>query len=129
MAHYIRFEVYIPTTYRVATQTEGKKKRYETHALSPSLLLEFVDATRRTLEGITEANPMGPTPFKGWWQKRNRKTIVIDRLTYVFGLAKEHESEKALDFFTEWKAKLETGLAQQEILVMFFPVRTIGDFF
>jgi hypothetical protein len=46
-------------------------------------------------EGITQANPVGPALFKGWWQKKNRKTIVIGHLTYVFGLAKIHESEEA----------------------------------
>lgn len=128
MAHYVRFEVYLPTSYKVTTET-GTKRKYATHALSAELLLEFVSATRKTLEGVTEVNPMGPAPFKGWWQKKNRKTIVIDRLTYVFGLAKDYEAEKALGFFTEWKKNLESSLQQQEILVMYFPVQTIGDFF
>lgn len=129
MAHYIRFEVYLPTSYKIESQTAGARKRYEIHALSPALLLEFLESTRGMLEGITEANPMGPAPFKGWWQKKNRKTILIDRLTYVFGLAKDYEAEKALDFFTAWKEKLELDLSQQEILVLYYPVQTIGDFF
>jgi hypothetical protein len=80
-------------------------------------------------EGITQANPVGPALFKGWWQKKNRKTIVIDHLTYVFGLAKIHESEEAKSFFTEWKVKFESSLDQQESLTIYFPVQTIGNSF
>lgn len=130
MAYYTRFEIYIPVVYRITDEDpQVGKKRSEVHALSDELLREFIDATRKEFEGITQANPVGPAPFKGWWQKKNRKTIVIDHLTYVFGLAKIHESDDATRFFSQWKERFESSLEQQEILVIYFPVQTIGDFF
>jgi hypothetical protein len=130
MAHYIRFEVFVPVVYKLTSRDSRTGKKETTiHALPEASLLEFVEATRENLEGITQADPMGPAPFKGWWQRKNQKTIVIDRLTYLFCLAKIHESEKAREFFAAWKQKLESSLEQQEILVMYFPVQTIGDFF
>lgn len=130
MAHYTRFEVYIPIVYTITeVDPQTKKKQSRIQALPDGLLLEFVEAATKRFGGITQADPMGPAPFKGWWQKKNQKTIVIDRLTYVFGLVKIHESEKARAFFNEWKEKLELSLQQQQILVMYFPVQTIGDFF
>ena len=130
MAYCTRFEIYIPIVYQLTDEDPRTgKRRSEVHALPDELLREFIDATRKRFEGITQANPLGPAPFKGWWQKKNRKTIVIDHLTYVFGLAKIYESHEATRFFTEWKERLESSLQQQEILVIYFPVQTIGDFF
>ena len=129
MAHYTRFEIYLPVLYRITTQSSGGNKVSRVRALPDPLLREFIDAIRRRFEGLTQSDPMGPAPFKGWWQKKNRKTVHIDRLTYVFGLVKLHESEEAIEFFKEWKRRLELSLDQQEILVTYFPVQTIGDFF
>ena len=130
MAYYTRFEIYIPIVYQLTDEDpQTGKRRSEVHALPAELLREFIDATRKRFEGITQANPLGLAPFKGWWQKKNTKTIVIDHLTYVFGLAKIHESDEAKTFFTDWKERLEFSLQQQEILVIYFPVQTIGDFF
>ena len=130
MAYYTRFEFYIPVVYKITDQDpQTNKKRSRVEALPGELLRQFVEAATKRFGGITQTDPMGPAPFKGWWQKKNQKTVVIDRLTYLFGLVKIYESEEAREFFSEWKHTLESTLQQQEILVVYFPVQTIGDFF
>ncbi len=130
MAQYTRFEIYIPTVYTITQENSrtGAKSR-SVHALPDPLLREFIDSTRAQYEGVTQANPLAPALFKGWWQKKSSKTVVIDHLTYLFGLAKIHESDKALEFFTQWKERFEEALEQEYVLVLYFPVQTIGDFF
>ena|SRR5229473_2062988 len=129
MAHYTRFEIYIPVVYKVEKQDPNTgKKRKVVHALKDELVQDFIDATKNKYKGITQANPLAPALFKGWWQSKFNRTAEIDYLTYLFGLIKIHEADEALEFFTEWKQKFESSLVQDEILVIYFPVQTIGDF-
>jgi len=55
--------------------------------------------------------------------------IMTDFLTLLFGLVRVYEAEGAILHFEKWKKKLEEHLEQEVILVIHWPVQTIGDFF
>ncbi len=125
MAHYIRFEIYIPVLY--TTKRDG---RDEKHALDESLLDEFIEDITTRFGGFTQANPLAPTLYEGWWVKdpTERPTIIIDHLTYLFGLVAIDQGNKARRLFTDWKNHFEKAMSQDVVLVVYYPVQTIGDF-
>lgn len=130
MAQYTRFEIYLPVVYRIYEQVhQSARKRWVVHALRDELLREFIEATKRQYKGVTQANPLAPALFKGWWQSNPKRSVQIDYLTYVFGMVRIDESEEAKSFFTEWKQKFELNTDQELILLVYYPVQTIGDFF
>jgi hypothetical protein len=130
MAEYIRFEIYIPVSYKIEEQdTNTGMKRQVTHAFDQETIRQFIAATQQKFRGITQANPVGPSPFKGWWRENQDSPIEVDRLTYCIGLARIDQEEEAIDHFTYWKQKFEQNLSQKVILVTYYTLHVIGDFF
>jgi len=125
MAQYIRFEIYIPVLY--TSKQDGKVKK---HALDQSLLDEFIEDITAGYGGFTQANPLAPTLYEGWWIKDPTQSpaIIIDHLTYLFGLVAIDDGKRALQLFTEWKEHFEKTMSQDVVLVVYYPVQTIGDF-
>jgi len=54
---------------------------------------------------------------------------IIDYLVHVFGLVRIDEGDEAVKFFATWKARIEGVENQKYVLVIFYPVQTVGDFF
>ena len=130
MAQYIRFEIYLPVVYTVRRKAgNGGKSLQLRHALDDELLREFISAAIDKYHGLTQANPLAPALYKGWWRPKPGASIDIDYLTYLFGLVRIDESDEAKAFFTQWKERLEASLEQNIILLIFYPVQTVGDFF
>jgi hypothetical protein len=128
-AEYIRFEIYIPVQYEITlTNEQTGDTRSITRALDMDEVKRFIAATGKRYQGITQANPIAPSPYKGWWQASPRAPISIDRLTYLFGLVRLGREEDAIRHFTRWKRKFEESLDQDVILVTYYPVRIIGNF-
>lgn len=128
-SEYIRFEVYVPTQYRVETTDPSSGQiSEEIHALDSTVLRSFLNATMRAYGGVTQSNPVSAAPYKGWWRARPGSPVFIDYLTYVFGLARMDQQDLAISHFDTWKTKLEQTLHQHIILIVFSPVRVIGDF-
>jgi hypothetical protein len=130
MAQYTRFEIYIPVVYsiREADQYSGTERSVK-HSLDSELVQTFIEEMTGRFHGVTQSNPLAPAPYKGWWQSKAGRKIDVDFLTLLFGLARIDESEEAQRLFGRWKAKFESTLHQDVILVLFYPVQTIGDFF
>lgn len=129
MAEYIRFEIYVPTYYTtMETDSHTGKVSEVTHRVDPITIADFVEATLTEFHGITQANPVAAAPFKGWWQARAGGPVAVDFLTHLFGLVRFSDEARALTHFTSWKAKLEAAAHQEVILVVYYPVHTIGNF-
>lgn len=129
MAHYTRFEVYVPIVFttRELDPTTGASRPIR-HSLPDDLIAQFITETVRIYGGITQANPIAPASYKGWWQSGRGGPIEIDYLTILFGLVKIHESDQAGEYFSRWKSQLEKDTHQEVILVIYHAVQTIGDF-
>jgi hypothetical protein len=127
MAQYVRFEIYIPVVYTIRKRglNGGTPTR---HALDDALLREFISAAIDRYHGLTQANPLAPALYKGWWRPKPGASIDIDYLTYLFGLVRIDESDEARTFFAEWKERFEASMEQDVILLIFYPVQTVGDF-
>lgn len=120
MAHYYRFEIYIPVSYKVDETI---------HAVNEFQIMRFIKETCAKYKGMTQANPMAPPLFKGWWKEKQGKPVTIDHLTFLFGLVRVDQGSQAVTFFERWKRRLEGTEHQDVILLMHYPVQTIGDFF
>ena len=107
----------------------GGPPRSLKHALDPRVVLQFVNETISRYRGITQANPYAPAPFKGWFQKDPSTPTDIDYLTYLFGLVRIDQSDEAVEYFTAWKQRFEEATEQTIVLVIYYQVQTIGDFF
>jgi hypothetical protein len=130
MAHYTRFEIYLPITYiRLEVDPESGGQLVTHHSLDEKLVRDFIEEAVRKYGGLTQANPLAPPLYKGLWRSKGRNRIEIDFLTYLFGLVQIDESDKARRFFEKWKRDFEREENQELVLVIHYPVQTIGDFF
>lgn len=130
MPQYVRFEIYIPVQF-TAKEIDARttEVRYVKRVTDPQLVTQFINEATAQYRGITQANPIAPALFKGWWQKDRETSIEVDFLTYVFGLVRIDQSDEALAFFTLWKNRFELYAWQDVILLLYYPVQTVGDFF
>lgn len=130
MAQYIRFEIYIPVvcTTRERDSRSGLEL-IKKHALDDIVLRQFIEEAIHTYEGLTQANPLAQALYKGWWRSRENAAIEVDYLTYLFGLIRIDQAAEAMAFFSEWKQRFEEETYQKVILLLYYPVQTIGDFF
>jgi hypothetical protein len=127
-AEYIRFEIYLPTIYYIKLRDEHTGNTHKIRrALDMKKVDRFITVTRAKYKGITQANPIAPSPYKGWWQARPKAPISIDRLTSLFCLVTLDLEEHAIRHFNRWKVNFETSLDQDVILVQYYPVRLIGN--
>ena len=130
MADYIRFEIDVPVYYSVVElDPEAGVPRPVTHQVAARTIKRFVDATLRRFQGITRSNPAAAAPYMGWWKPTGTAEPVVDHLIFLFGLVPVHRLEEAVAHFTTWKRTLERATNQEVILVIYYPVQTIGDFF
>ncbi|SRR6266446_1050191 len=130
MAQYVRFEIYLPVAFTKKTRdsvTEVESSIVQ--MLDSRLLAAFITEARGNYIGITQANPLATAAFKGWWQPNPDKPADVDYLTFLFGLVRIDQADDAQKFFDGWKSKFEKELQQQMVLVLFYPIQTIGEFF
>jgi hypothetical protein len=128
MAHYTRFEIYVPVIYRTKeTDPDTGDTCDVTHALPRELLREFIADTQKSYGGITQANPVAPALYKGWWQKKRNTDPIIDYLTLLFGLVRIDLFDEAETFFSSWKQTFESATHQDVVLVIYYSVQTIGE--
>jgi hypothetical protein len=83
MAHHTRFEIFLPVAYH-KTRRDPKTgeplrdprtgdEQKERKSLDDASLREFVNEACAKYNGITQANPLAPSLFKGWWQGTRKK--------------------------------------------------------
>jgi len=75
MAQYTRFEIYIPVVYTSIETTESGDKQPVIHSLDDGLLRLFIEEATAKYHGITQANPLAPPLYKGWWRPNERREI------------------------------------------------------
>ena len=127
MAHYNRFEVYLPVRYRIVTTNPDSGQQSETvRSLNPDQVDRFLREAVVRFGGATRAHPMGHPPYHGMWVD-NEQEIVVDDITYLFVLVSAEQFPDALTFFDGWRREFATGLNQDVILVTHWPVQTIGE--
>jgi hypothetical protein len=127
VAHYNRFEVYLPVRCRVTATDPVTGDRTETgHALDPGQVDRFLREAVARFGGATRAHPMGHPPYHGMWADRD-KEIVVDDITYLFVLVSAEQFQDAVAFFDRWRREFVTGLNQDAVLVTHWPVQTIGE--
>lgn len=124
MADYIRFEIYVPRLF----EAENDRGENVVHSLDPELTQAFIDDTIAHFGGVMQANPQAPTPYKGWWHSTQEDRIVVDSLTYLLVMVRIDRADEAIQFFGEWKSKLEKATNQDIILVTYYPVQVLGGF-
>ena len=130
MAHYVRFEIYIPVVYTAQERDPTTKGPNDiVHALDEKLVASFIRDTYTKYHGVTQANPIAPPLYKGWWKAKLGRPVDVDHLTFLFGLVRVDQGAKALEFFQKWKRRIEGVEHQNVILLMYYPVQTVGDFF
>lgn len=129
MAVCVRFEIYIPLVYTTTEpDPESGKLHLVTHALDDETIEAFIDETRQKYQGVTQINPLGPA-FKGWWQSKPGAPISVDYLTSLFGLVRIDRLDDGKKHFNTWKVEFEKSLHQDIVLVVYYPVQILGDFF
>lgn len=130
MAQYTRFEVYVPVVYTTLERDPDSGDEVETKHSTPDALLDrLVNETLDKYRGITEFSRINAAPYKGWWQKKSGAPISVDYLTFFVCLVEVDQTSEAVSYFNKWKAELERDIHQHVILVLYYPVQTIGDFF
>ena len=130
MAHYTRFEIYLPLTYtKIEVDPNSGEELSSRCSLDEALVREFVEEAVKRYGGLTQVNPLASPAFKGFWRSnKDRRRIEIDFLTYLFGLVRIEDAEKARRFFEKWKREFEKEENQEVVLVVHYPVQTIGVF-
>lgn len=117
MAHYIRFDTYLPTRFKDSTGVEK--------SVSDEEIEGFCLDIRNRFGGYTESNPAAAPPFKGWWISKD--ITYTDYPILIFTLVRLEKENEAKKFFDEWKTKLEKKLNQEFILICFFPIQILGE--
>lgn len=130
-ALYVRFEIYIPVLFKTKKTDPASKRTYtDRHALDEKMIMRFIHGAKRKYGGATRVNPVSRALFKGWWKpKKADVPVTIDYLTYVFILVPLDEAETAVKYFDTWRARFTKDLGEDVVLVQYFEVNTIGDFF
>ena len=127
LAHYHRFEVYLPLRYRVSERDPATDAVIERSVeTNPATLARFQAEAVDLFGGATNAHPSGPPPFLGMWSDE-KSQIAVDDVTYLFVLVPAARFQDALDFFETWRRAFLEELNQDAILVMHWPVETLGE--
>ncbi|MBI1745686.1 MAG: hypothetical protein HYR55_03760 [Acidobacteria bacterium] len=114
--HYIKYEIFIPTEYI--------DKRNKKQSINHRELKNFFTRIRKKYKGYTEANPVAPPLYKGFYEEA--KEIYIDHLTVFIVLVEQSKQDKALQDFKNLKKKLERKYNQQFVLILYQPIQVIG---
>ena len=67
----------MPVVYTVRPDGESPVR----HALDDELLREFINSAIDKYHGLTQANPLAPALYKGWWSSRPGDAVHVDYLT------------------------------------------------
>src|SRR6476619_1994079 len=127
MAHFSRFEIYLPVRYRIVTTDPVTGKQTETvRGPNPDQVDRFLREAITRFGGATRAHPMGHPPYHGMWADSERE-IVVDDITYLFVLVSADQFHDAVGFFDGWRREFATGLNQDVVLITHWPVQTIGE--
>lgn len=113
MAHYIRYEMYVPTRYRDAS---GRVVSVETKDIT-----NLLESIAQKYGGFTQSNPVSAPPLRGYWQGET------DEMNFIVVLVPSSLFENSLAEFTIWKEDLEKKYNQEFVLVMYNPVQIIGE--
>src|SRR5213080_5122185 len=128
MAHYVRFEIYIPLTYTVLERDPRTKRAHRVnHSIDEDLVEDFVKEACGKYRGMTQLNPLSPG-LKGWWKSEPSSAVEVDFLTFLFGLVRIDQFDDATRFFGAWKQRFEQAERQEVVLLIFYSVQTLGDF-
>src|SRR6266446_9834394 len=104
MAHYVRFEIYVPLTYTVHERDPRTKLSRDTkHSIDDDLVEAFVDEACGKYRGMTQFSPLSPG-LKGWWKPKPSSAVEVDFLTFLFGLVRIDQFDEATQFFGRWKS-------------------------
>lgn len=117
MAHYIRYEIYLPVRYK---DEAGNSRSIEVEDY-----WDFFAEVRQKYGGYTQSNPTGFPPYRGYWESEG--AIEVDELLYFMVLVRSSELDTSLEDFTRWKTHLEIRYNQKLVLVTYFPVQIIGE--
>lgn len=129
MAHYVRFEVYVPvhfTTVEESAETGGKV--LIKHSLDSELVSEFANEAVLRFGGVTQAHPAGGPPYRGWWWSDTQRQLMPDDVTYLFTLVEISRLDEAEEFFSLWQTRFAKEMSQEVILVVRWPIQTLGGF-
>ena len=127
MAHYNRFEIYLPIRYRILrTDSVTGEQSESVRSLNSDQVDRFLREAVVRFGGATRAHPMGHPPYHGMWAD-NEQEIVVDDITYLFVLVSADQFQDAITFFDGWRREFATGLNQDVILITHWPVQTIGE--
>jgi hypothetical protein len=110
----LKFELYLPAEY---TDRKTGKKR----SLSFKSIEDLSNELQQTYGGYTEANLMGPPPYRGYWQGEVDYSYFIN---VIVPLEREDECTERL---ARWKRRLEKRLNQQFVLITIQQLSTIGS--
>lgn len=113
MAHYIRYEIYIPTRYQ---DSKGKLISIETKDITGLL-----KAIAQKYSGFTQSNPVSAPPLRGFWEGET------EEMNFVMVLVPSSSFDTSLAEFTGWKEELEGRYNQKFILVMYNPIQIVGE--
>jgi hypothetical protein len=117
MAHYIRYEIYLPVRY--------KDEAGNLHSIEAKDYWNFFEEVRRKYGGYTQSNPTGFPLYRGYWE--SGEAIEVDELIYFMVLVRYSDLDSSLEDFTQWKSALEERYRQKLILVTYYPVQIIGE--
>jgi hypothetical protein len=127
MAHYNRFEIYLPVRYRILrTDSVTGEQSASVRSLNSDQGDRFLREAVHHFGGATRAHPMGHPPYHGMWTD-NEQEIVVDDITYLFVLVSADQFQDAITFFDGWRREFATGLNQDVVLITHWPVQTIGE--
>jgi hypothetical protein len=127
MAHYNRFEIYLPIRYRILRMDSVTGEQSESvRSLNSDQVDRFLREAVHRFGGATRAHPMGHPPYHGMWTD-NEQEIVVDDITYLFVLVSADQFQDAITFFDGWRREFATGLNQDVVLITHWPVQTIGE--
>lgn len=130
MADYVRFDIYLPVVYTVeATNKATGRVEYKKRGLSSRQIGRFINECTQRYRGITQSHPDSPVPYKGWWREDATSPSEIDHVTYLFLLVRIDQVEEVKEFLLEWRKKLARSTKQSVILVTYYPLKAIGQFF
>ncbi|HEU5115976.1 MAG TPA: hypothetical protein VFT74_04800, partial [Isosphaeraceae bacterium] len=115
MAHYNRFEIYLPVRYRILrTDSVTGEQSESVRSLNSDQVDRFLREAVHHFGGATRAHPMGHPPYHGMWAD-NEQEIVVDDITYLFVLVSADQFQDAITFFDGWRREFATGLNQDVV--------------
>jgi hypothetical protein len=110
----LKFELYLPAEY--IDRKTGKKR-----ALSSKSIEDMCNELRETYGGYTEANLIGPPPYRGYWQGK------IDYSYFINVIVPIEKGDDCTERLARWKQRLEKRLNQRFVLITIQQISTIGS--